>query len=193
MEKSYSEETVWKCTNKRIFRTEYTKYGNELIRLLTYQTHISIRQFAFQKIFRTPNVGLEPTTVGLRVQRSTYWASRATSLIFLQRDHLILKFFDHFSFQRIAIIQWGRNSVNWVKKRFYKKLKSFWLKWIWSDNLVLNKRASNNQSFVRGIFLSEVSRVIHCATRPSIFKRKYYYEETISSVWLLEEKIEWLS
>ena len=31
----------------------------------------------YYKIKITPNVGLEPTTVGLRVQRSTDWASRA--------------------------------------------------------------------------------------------------------------------
>ena len=40
-----------------------------------------IRKFYLKN---SPNVGLEPTTVGLRVQRSTDWASRAL------RDGIIL-------------------------------------------------------------------------------------------------------
>ena len=41
-------------------------------RLISYQ-HVKFIEMTKY----TPNVGLEPTTVGLRVQRSTDWASRA--------------------------------------------------------------------------------------------------------------------
>ena len=39
-----------------------------------------------------PNVGLEPTTVGLRVQRSTDWASRARLSFSTVKLYFILKF-----------------------------------------------------------------------------------------------------
>ena len=40
-----------------------------------YEFLLAILQKGYKKY--SPNVGLEPTTVGLRVQRSTDWASRA--------------------------------------------------------------------------------------------------------------------
>ena len=35
------------------------------------------RKISYRKCKTTPDVGLEPTTVGLKVQRSTDWANRA--------------------------------------------------------------------------------------------------------------------
>ena len=46
-----------------------------------------IRKFYLKN---SPNVGLEPTTVGLRVQRSTDWASRAWMIYFETRIYIRL-------------------------------------------------------------------------------------------------------
>ena len=44
--------------------------------------HLLIRSYILLSSSKdSPNVGLEPTTVGLRVQRSTDWASRALSTL----------------------------------------------------------------------------------------------------------------